>query len=95
MDITHNVCLQCFASSSELIHCLEKQGYRHPYGENGFITRMTKWKEMLTRVQQDRKENLNAAEENRKKILKDRPVKEVVTSETANEILDSIDLDMF
>ena len=50
---------------------------------------------MLTRVQQDRKENLNAAEENRKKILKDRPVKEVVTSETANEILDSIDLDMF
>ena len=50
---------------------------------------------MLTRVQEDRKENLNAAEENRKKILKDRPVKEVVTSETANQILDSIDLDMF
>ena len=95
MDITHYVCLQCFASSSELIHCLEKQGYRHPYGENGFIMRLSKWKEMLTRVQQDRKENLNAAEENRNKNLKDRTVKEVMTSETANHILDSIDLDMF
>ena len=63
MDITHNVCLQYFAPSSELVHCLEKQGYRHPYGENGFITRMTKWKEMLSRVQQDRQENLEAAEE--------------------------------
>ena len=30
MDITHYVCLKCFASSSELIDCLEKQGTDTP-----------------------------------------------------------------
>ena len=50
---------------------------------------------MLKRVKGDRTNNLTAAEESRKKILKERPAKQSVTTETASEVLESTELDMF
>ena len=40
-------------------------------------------------------EEMTAAEGNRKEIIEERPVKEVVTTEAATEVLESVELDMF